>query len=233
MTWADLQAEPTFGFTIIGLIVVFGPIIAEKLRLPGLLGLLVGGALIGPNMLDILPDFSALEAIGSIGVLYLIFLAGMQLDIEAFIRYRRVSFGFGLLTAFIPFGLGIAASLALDIDLTASILIGSFWASFTLITYPTLTKFGLTSNRAVAATVGASSITDTISLMILALVVGSETGDSSGIRLILSILVGLVLLAVWCLGVVPAVARWFFRGLGEERSIRFMFVLVSFNLDFW
>jgi Kef-type K+ transport system membrane component KefB len=227
MTWVEIQATVTFGFSVVGLIVVFGPILAEKLRLPGLLGLLVGGALIGPNMLNVLPDVTGLESIGSIGVLYLIFLAGVQLDIDSFVRYRRISFGFGLLTAFIPFGLGIVMSLALGIDLAASILIGSFWASFTLITYPTLTRYGLTRNRAVAATVGASSITDTISLIILALVIGSETGDTGGARLILGILAGLAFLAVWCFGVVPAIARWFFSGLGEERSIRFMFVLVS------
>jgi Kef-type K+ transport system membrane component KefB len=149
MSWAEIQQGPTFGFTVVGLIVVFGPLVAEKLRLPGLLGLLIGGAVIGPNILDVLPDFTALESVGSIGVLYLIFLAGMQLDIEAFIRYRRISFGFGMLTAFIPLVLGTAVALALDIDLSAAMLIGSFWASFTLITYPTLSKYGLTRNRAV------------------------------------------------------------------------------------
>jgi Kef-type K+ transport system membrane component KefB len=227
MTWAEIQEGPAFGFTVIGMIVVFGPLIAEKLRMPGLLGLLIGGALIGPNILDVLPDFTALESIGSIGVLYLIFLAGMQLDIEAFLRYRRISAGFGMLTAFIPLVLGTLVALALDIDLAASILIGSFWASFTLITYPTLSKYGLTRNRAVAATVGASSITDTISLIILALVIGAETGDSSGAELVLRIALGLVVLAIWCFAVVPAIARWFFTGLGEERSLRFMFVLIS------
>jgi Kef-type K+ transport system membrane component KefB len=227
MSWTELQAGSTFGFTVIGLIVVFGPLIAEKLRLPGLLGLLLGGALIGPNMLDVLPDVQGLQSAGEIGVLYLIFLAGMQLDIEAFLRYRRISFGFGLLTALIPLVLGTLAALWFDIDLAAALLIGSFWASFTLITYPTLSQYGLTRNPAVAATVGASSITDTISLIILALIIGAETGDSGGIRLLLSIALGLIALAVWCLIVVPAIARWFFSGLGEERTLRFMFVLIS------
>jgi Kef-type K+ transport system membrane component KefB len=227
MPWSELQLQPTFGFTVVGLIVVFGPLVAEKLRLPGLLGLLVGGALIGPNMLSVLPDFTGLQSIGDIGVLYLIFLAGMQLDIDSFIKYRRISFGFGLLTAFIPFGLGVLVALAFGIDTSAAILIGSFWASFTLIAYPTISKFGLTRNPAVAATVGASSITDTISLIILALVIGAETGDSSGAQLVVSIAFGLVVVAVWCLAVIPAIARWFFSGVGQERTLRFMFVLIS------
>jgi Kef-type K+ transport system membrane component KefB len=227
MRWEAIQDEPTYGFTIVALIVVFGPLIAEKLRLPGILGLLIGGALIGPSMWNVLPDFSTLEAIGSLGVLYLIFLAGLQLDIESFVRYRRISFGFGLLTALTPLVLGTAVALALDIDLAAAILIGSFWASFTLIAYPTVSRLGLTRNRAVAATVGASSITDTISLVILALVIGAETGDSSGAELILRIALGLIVVAVWCFGIVPLIGRWFFTGLGQERSLRFMFLLLS------
>lgn len=227
MSWAEIQAEPTFGFTVVGLIVVFGPLIAQRLRLPGLLGLLIGGALVGPNMADVLPNFATLESIGSIGVLYLIFLAGLQLDIESFVQFRRVSAGFGLLTAFIPMMLGAAVALALGIDATAAVLVGSFWASFTLIAYPTIRRYGLSRNPAVAATVGASSITDMISLIVLALIVGAETGDTGGIRLVIEIGIGLGLLALWCFVVVPWIARWFFSGLGQERSLRFMLLLIA------
>ncbi|MDX2378732.1 MAG: cation:proton antiporter [Acidimicrobiia bacterium] len=227
MTWQEIQEGPAFGFTVIGLIVVFGPLIAERLRVPGLLGLLVGGALIGPNVFDVLPDFGSLEDVGSIGVLYLIFLAGLQLDIESFLENRNISIGFGLLTAFIPFGLGTVVALGLDMDLAAALLIGSFWASFTLIAYPTVSRFGLTRNRAVSATVGASSITDTISLTMLALIIGAETGDSKGWQLVISIAAGLVVVAIWCFLVVPLLARWFFSGLGQERTLRYMFVFVA------
>ena len=199
MSWEQIQEGPAFGFTVVALIIVFGPLFAERLRLPGLLGLLVGGAVIGPNMLDVLPSFDALDSVGSLGVLYLIFLAGLQLDIDAFLRYRKISAAFGLLTAFIPLVLGTIAALLLGIDATAAVLIGSFWASFTLITYPTVSQYGLTKNRSVAATVGASSITDTISLIILALIIGAEAGDSTGFGLVFSIAVGLVVLGLWCL----------------------------------
>jgi hypothetical protein len=94
MDWAAVQSSPAFGFTVVGLIIVFGPLVAERLRLPGLLGLLAFGAIIGPNMLEVLPRFAGLQAVGSIGVLYLIFLAGLQLDLETFVRYRVISGGF-------------------------------------------------------------------------------------------------------------------------------------------
>jgi Kef-type K+ transport system membrane component KefB len=80
--------EPGVRVTVVGLVIVFGPLVAERLRLPGLLGLLSFGAVIGPNMLEVLPRFAGPEAVGSIGVLYLIFLAGLQLDLDACVRYR-------------------------------------------------------------------------------------------------------------------------------------------------
>jgi Kef-type K+ transport system membrane component KefB len=227
MNWAAVQLSPAFGFTLVGLVIVFGPLVAERLRLPGLLGLLTFGAVIGPNMLDILPRFTGLQAVGSIGVLYLIFLAGLQLDLDAFVRHRVISAGFGLLTAFIPMALGTGAALLLGVELLPALLIGSFWASFTLIAYPTVARYGLTKTRPVAAIVGASAITDGVSLVVLALVVGTVTGDTGGARLVFDIVLGFVVLGVYCLVLIPAVARWFFTGLGQERTLRYILVFIS------
>jgi Kef-type K+ transport system membrane component KefB len=227
MNWADMQSSPAFGFTVVGLVIVFGPLVAERLRLPGLLGLLLFGAVIGPNMLDVLPRFAGLQAVGSIGVLYLIFLAGLQLDLEGFVRHRVISAGFGLLTAFIPMALGVGVALFLDIDMRPAVLIGSFWASFTLIAYPTVAKYGLTNTRPVAAIVGASAITDAISLVVLALIVGAETGNASGPRLVLEITLGFIVLGIYCFIVFPAIARWFFTGLGQERTLRYILVFIG------
>jgi Kef-type K+ transport system membrane component KefB len=227
MDWAAVQLSPAFGFTVVGLVIVFGPLVAERLRLPGLLGLLAFGAIIGPNMLDVLPRFAGLQAVGSIGVLYLIFLAGLQLDLETFVRYRVISGGFGLLTAVVPMALGTGVAMLLDIELMPALLIGSFWASFTLIAYPTVAKFGLTKTRPVAAIVGASAITDGISLIVLALIVVAETGDASGARLVLDLSLGFAALAVYCFVVFPVIARWFFTGLGQERTLRYILVFIG------
>ena len=222
-----LQSGPIFGYTLLGLIIIFGPLIAERLRLPGLLGLLIGGALVGPNMLSILDDFTTFENIGQLGILYLIFLAGLQIDLETFRRFWRISGAFGLITSVIPFTLGTLVTLQLGYNLKAAILIGSFWASFTLIAYPVLKQFDLTKNRAGAATLGASAVTDTVSLLVLALIAGSETGDQSGIRLVLMIMIGLVVLGLWCLVILPWITRWFFSTLGRGRILRFMLILVG------
>lgn len=227
MNWVEVQSSPAFGFTVVGLVIVFAPLIAERLRLPGLLGLLMFGAVIGPNMLDVLPRFAGLQAVGSIGVLYLIFLAGLQLDLESFARYKVISGGFGFFTSLVPMGLGFGVALLLGLDPLPSILIGSFWASFTLIAYPIVARFGLTTTRPVAAIVGASAITDAVSLVVLALVVGAHTGDASGVRLVIEIALGFVVLGIYCFIVVPAIARWFFTGLGQERTLRYILVFIS------
>jgi Kef-type K+ transport system membrane component KefB len=227
MDWAAVQLSPAFGFTVVGLVIVFGPLVAERLRLPGLLGLLIFGAVIGPNVLDVLPRFTGLQAVGSIGVLYLIFLAGLQLDLETFVRFRVISGGFGLLTSVVPMALGTGVALLAGIELLPALLIGSFWASFTLIAYPTVARYGLTKTRPVAAIVGASAITDGVSLVVLALVVGTVTGDTSGARLVLDIALGFAVLGVYCFVVVPAVARWFFTGLGQERTLRYILVFIA------
>ena len=222
-----IRNGPAFSVLVLGIIIIFAPLIAERLRMPGLLGLLIGGALIGPHVLGILEDFRAIENIGQIGILYLIFLAGLQMDLETFRRFWRISGGFGLITAVIPFALGTFITLQLGYDTKAAILIGSFWASFTLIAYPVLKQFDLTKNRAGAATLGASAITDTVSLLVLALVAGSETGDQTGTRLILSIALGLVILGAWCLVGLPWITRWFFSTLGRGRILRFMIIIVG------
>ncbi len=225
---ASIVNEPAYGFMVLALTIIIGPLVAQKLRLPGLIGLLIGGAVIGPNMLGVLETFSGIQAIGDIGVLYLIFLAGVGLDMKTFEDHRDAAISFGLITAFVPWVLGTVVASWEGYDLKTAILIGSFWASFTLVSYGSVTKFGLTRNPSMAATVGASSITDTIGLVALAVIVGSETGDSSSVVLIIEIFGGLALLAAYCLVLLPWVTRWFFAGLGQERELRFLMVLAGF-----
>ena len=228
MIVASVQSEPAFSFMVLALTIIIGPLVAQKLRLPGLIGLLIAGAVIGPNMLGVLEQFTFIEVVGGIGVLYLIFLAGLGLDMKTFEEHRNAALSFGLITAFVPWVLGTLVAYWEGYDFKTAVLIGSFWASFTLVSYGAVTKFGLTRNASMAATVGASSITDTIGLVALAVIIGSETGDSRTIVLVIEIVGGLALLAAYCLILLPRVTRWFFAGLGQERELRFLMVLAGF-----
>lgn len=213
---------------VVVVVIIAAPIIVEKVRIPGLIGLLIGGCIIGPNVLGIVSDsHGILDELGDVGLLYLMFVAGLELDLAVFARFRKQAISFSMLTFAIPLVLGIAAGFIVDYDAKSAVLLGSLFASYTLVVYPTVRNMGLASNRAVAVTVGATVITDTLALVVLAVVSGSTTGDASGLELILQIVLGLALLAAYCFVVLPRAAAWFFAGPGRSKALRYMFVLAS------
>ena len=214
-------------FGVVFVIAVF-PWLAERVRVPGIIGLLLGGLLLGQNGLGIVPAGDlVIPAVGHIGLLYLMFLAGVELDLAVLQRYRNKAVAFALLTFAIPLAFGFGAATALGNGTAASLLVGSLVASHTLVTYPTVRSHGLGSNGAVATAVGATVLTDTLALLVLAAVAGSATGQSSGGQLALQMGLGLAALVVWCFLVLPRVGRAFFRGIGQERTLRFVFLLAA------
>jgi Kef-type K+ transport system membrane component KefB len=211
---------------LVVVVIVAAPILVEKLRIPGLIGLLVGGCLLGPNVFGVVSDSDGiLKELGSVGLLYLMFMAGAELDLGVFAKYKKQAIVFALLTFAIPLGLGLIGGLLIDYELNSALLLGSLFASYTLVVYPTIRNMGLSSNRAVAVTVGATVITDTLALVVLAAVSGSATGEASGFELFSQIVLGLALVALLSFVVLPRVAVWFFRGPGRARTLRYMFVL--------
>ncbi|MEI2717365.1 MAG: cation:proton antiporter [Candidatus Nanopelagicales bacterium] len=204
-------------------VVLFLPPIMERLRIPGLLGMILGGFLIGPAAFNLI-DGAGLQALGSVGLLYLMFLAGLELDLGLFNRNRGAGVRFGLLTFAFPFVLGVIAGLWVGLDTWALVLIGSVWASHTLVTYPIVQRRGLVASRSVAISVGATVITDTLALLVLAVVAG---GDSQANPLV-TLTVGLAVLGGFTLLVLPRAARWWFKNQGQTRAARFVFVFMAF-----
>ena len=211
---------------LLAIIIIAGPYLAERLRLPGLIGLVLGGLLIGPFGLHLLRE-GALDAIGGIGLLFLMFIAGAELDLNLFQRIRGTAISFGLLTFILPFALGAIAAYILGLNIAASILMGSVWASHTLVAYPTVREAGLATNKAVAVAVSATVITDTLALLVLAIVSGitNESGGGDPVSTIVRLLIGLAGLVIWCMVILPRMAHWFFATLGQERILRFVFII--------
>jgi Kef-type K+ transport system membrane component KefB len=210
------------------LVIALAPILVERIRIPGMIGLLAGGCILGPNVLGIVSDSSGIvKDLGSVGLLYLMFLAGLELDLGVFARYRTQAITFALLTFAIPTAFGIAAGYMVDYDFAAALLLGSLFASYTLVVYPILRNMGLAANKAVAVSVGATVITDTMALIILAAVAGSTRGDASGFELFLNITLGFALLVLFCFVALKRAAEWFFRGPGRARGMRYLFVLTA------
>lgn len=209
------------------LVVVAAPIVVERIRIPGLIGLLAGGCIIGPNVLGIVSSHDGVvHALGELGLLYLMFVAGLELDFTVFARYRRQAAIFSFLTFTIPLGLGALGGFLVGYGPAASLLLGSLFASYTLVVYPIVRNLGLSANGAVATTVGATVLTDTLALVVLAGVAGSASGEAGGLELASQIGLGLTILAAFCFVVLPRVARWFFAGVGASRVLRYGFVLV-------
>jgi Kef-type K+ transport system membrane component KefB len=213
---------------VVVVVIIAAPVLVERMRIPGLIGLLVGGCLIGPNVLGVVGATSGiLHELGEVGLLYLMFLAGLELDLTVFARYRNRAAVFTALTFTIPLVLGMIGGFIVGYEFAAAVLLGSLWASYTLVIYPVVRNMGLAANPAVATTVGATVLNDTLALVVLAFVSGSTVGDANGAELLVQIVLGLGLLAAYCFLLLPVIARWFFRGIGTPRTLRYAFMLAG------
>jgi Kef-type K+ transport system membrane component KefB/mannitol/fructose-specific phosphotransferase system IIA component (Ntr-type) len=201
------------------------PWLFERLRVPGIIGLLVAGAAVGPHGINLLARDFTIVLLGTVGLLYLVFLAGLELDLNRFAEYRRQSMIFGVMSFGIPMLLATVTMPLLGFGMSASLLLGSIIGSHTLLAYPIVSRLGLTKNTAVTTVVGGTLVTDTLALSILAVIAGSlegELGVSFWIRLI-GILGLYVALVLWG---VPRLGRWFFRNTPGHAPAEFIFLML-------
>ena len=216
-------------FLIIFATLLLGPAIVERARVPGLIGLLLGGYAIGPHGLDLIGSGNTtVPDLGQLGLLYLMFVAGVELDLNLLRKYRRSAVAFGLLTFLLPMAFGTTVGLGLGWQVLAAILLGSLLASHTLITYPAVRDAGLASDPAVATVVGSTVLTDTLTLVVLAAVAGAAEGSRSTIDVAIQIVVGLVVLIAFSMLLLPLLAGWAFQLFGAERAVRYIVAITAF-----
>lgn len=217
-------ADPVLKFLLILLIILAAPLLLNKLRVPHLLGLIIAGAIIGPNGFNLVLRDSSIILSGTAGLLYIMFLAGLEIDMGDFKKNSGKSLVFGMYTFLIPMILGTVVGLwMLDFSMETSVLLASMFASHTLIAYPIISKLGISKNNAVSITVGGTMITDTLALLVLTIIVGMATGNADNafwIRLGVSI----VIFALIVLLVFPFIGRWFFKRVHDNIS-QYIFVL--------
>ncbi len=219
----------TLPFFLLMLCLVLGPRIAERIRLPAMVGLVLSGMLVGPHGAKILDTHEvALSSWGNFGLLYLMFAAGLEIDLKLFARNKKATLTFAAVSFIIPFSLGIASARLLSYAWAGAILMGSNWGSHTVVTYPILRRMGLARSPAVSTVVGATSVTDTSALLVLTFVAASvKKVGGVGIQ-VAEIAIGLGVLVFFSFYVLPRVARWFFARVGTEASYRFVFGMVAF-----
>lgn len=222
--WSLPLKNPVLIFSLILFIILFAPIILNRLKIPPLIGLIIAGAIIGPNAFYLLPRDSSIVLFGTVGLLYIMFLAGLEIDLADFRKNSGKSIVFGMFTFLIPMSLGTAAGYyVLGFSIPTSVLLASMFASHTLVSYPIIGKFGITKNRAVNITVGGTLITDTLALLVLAVIAGMSTGvidNNFWIKLGISVVVfGAVVLITF-----PLIGRWFFKRF-DDSIAQYIFVL--------
>ena len=218
-------ADPVLKFLLLLLIILAAPLLLNKLRIPHLLGLIIAGAIIGPHGFNLVLRDSSIILSGTAGLLYIMFLAGLEIDMADFKRNSTKSLAFGMYTFLIPMILGTVVGIwVLRFNVLTSVLLASMFASHTLIAYPIISKLGISKNKAVSITVGGTMITDTLALLVLTIIVGMATGqvnDMFWIRLGVSILI----FALIVLFGFPFIGRWFFKHVHDNIS-QYIFVLV-------
>ena len=216
--------NPVLLFSLLLFIILFAPIVLNKLRIPHLIGLIIAGAIIGPNGFNLIARDMSIILFGTVGLQYIMFLAGLEIDLAEFKKNSGKSLVFGLLTFSIPMLLGTLGGIyILHFSIPTSILLASMFASHTLIVYPLISKLGIAKNRAVTVAVGGTMITDTLALLVLAVIAGMQTGEINQafwIRLSVS----LVLFALVVVVLFPIIGRWFFKRYDDQIS-HYIFVL--------
>lgn len=218
--------EPVIVFTILITIILIAPIVFRKFRIPGIVGLIISGMIIGPHGIHLLESGESVKLLSTSGLLYLMFLVGLELDLRDLLRNRNKSIVFGALTFFIPLAFGfLVAHFLLSYNLLGSLLIASMFSTHTLIAYPIASRLGITRSEAVTITIGGTIITDTAVLVLLAFISAATQGAFTiifWIQIVLSISV-FSFLILWG---VPKISIWFFKNLEGESGAQYIFVLV-------
>jgi Kef-type K+ transport system membrane component KefB/nucleotide-binding universal stress UspA family protein len=213
-------------FLTIMAIMLVAPLLFERFKLPGIVGLILAGVVVGPHGLNLLQRDSTIILLGTVGLLFLMFMAGLETSLDDLKYNADKAAIFGLATFALPMVLGTVAMLALGYSWLAAILVASCFASHTLLALPVVGKLGIMRSPAVTATLGATLITNVLALLVLAVVVKAHQGSLS-LSFWLFLIPALSLYTFATLWGVPKIGRWFFRRFGHDEGAEFTFVVAT------
>ena len=218
--------EPTWIYLGVLSIVLFAPLLFNRLRMPHIIGMILAGLLIGPNGLNILDHDDSFELFGEVGLFYIMFLASLEINMQEMKQAKGGALLMGLAVFAIPIALGLLANtyiLKYDNFMT-SLLLASMYASYTLISYPIVARYGLSRLRCVNFVVGGTVITDTLTLFVLAIIVGVSRGEAN-VWFVLLMFVKLIAVGAIIIILFPRIARYFFRNYNDS-VIQYIFVMM-------
>ncbi|PKN85353.1 MAG: cation:proton antiporter [Chloroflexi bacterium HGW-Chloroflexi-8] len=217
--------EPVGIFLTIMAVILITPLLSERIRLPGIVGLIIGGMIIGPYGFNLLGQGGVIEMLATVGLLYLMFSAGLEVDTFVFQKTRNKAIVFGVLTYSIPQIFGIILGRFLGLEWMGAILLGSAVASHTLIALPVISQLGIMSNEAMSVTIGATVLTDITAFLVLAIVAGNPNGSQIVIGTIIKQIALILIYAALILFLIPRAGKYFFQKF-KSRSVEFQFMLL-------
>jgi Kef-type K+ transport system membrane component KefB len=229
MTFSDFNiqlpvTDPTWIFFLVLSIILFAPMLFERFRIPPIIGLILAGVIVGKHGFNVLNYDSSFRLFCNVGLYYIMFLAGLEMNMGGFKENRVKALTHGILAFIIPMLIGFVTNMSiLQYGAITSVLLASMYASHTLIAYPIVIRYGVSQHRSVGIAVGATAITDTLTLLVLAVIGGMFKGESSGF-LVIFLIVKVVFLSFLIIFFLPRIARWFFRHY-DDNVAQFLFVL--------
>ena len=224
--FADPITDPVAIFLTILAIMLVAPLLFERFQLPGIVGLILAGVVVGPDGLGMLERDSTIVLLGTVGLLFLMFMAGLETSLDDFKEDGDKATLFGLLTFVVPMAVGTVAMLWLGYGWLAALLVASCFSSHTLLALPVLNKLGIMRSPPVVLTLGATLITNVLALLALAVIVKAFQGDLT-LGFWLFLIPALTLYTFGCLWGVPKIGRWFFAKFGHDENAEFIFVLAT------
>jgi Kef-type K+ transport system membrane component KefB/mannitol/fructose-specific phosphotransferase system IIA component (Ntr-type)/nucleotide-binding universal stress UspA family protein len=217
--------DPVLMFAFIMAVILAAPALFERLKLPGIIGLIITGIIIGPHAFGIIKSADSIQLFSSVGLIYIMFLAGLEINLNEFTRQKKNSISFGMLTFMIPMIIGTLGSRHLfSFSWPTAILLASMFASHTLISFPITSRLGINRERFVVATIGGTIFTDTAAMLILAIIAESVSRDLTALFWVRQ-LIFLLLLIWFALWLLPRIAYFFFKILAPDGGKEFILTL--------
>ncbi|WP_414529873.1 cation:proton antiporter [Nodularia chucula] len=218
--------DPVAVFLMILGIMLIAPLLFEKIRLPGIVGLILAGVVVGPNGLGLLARDSTIILLGTVGLLFLMFMAGLETSLDDMKYNADKAVIFGLATFLVPMVLGTGGMMAIGYDLLPAVLVASCFASHTLLALPVASKLGIMRSQVMTTTLGGTLITNILALLVLAVVVRAHEGNLT-LQFWLFLIPSLIIYTFLILWGLPRLGRWFFQRFGHDEGAEFTFVLAS------
>jgi Kef-type K+ transport system membrane component KefB/nucleotide-binding universal stress UspA family protein len=224
-------SNPVAIFTLIISIILFVPFISKRLNIPSIFGLIVAGLIIGPNGTGLLENNQSVSMFATVGLLYIMFLAGLEINFNSFLQNRNKSIFFGAATFFVPLIIGfVILRYVMQFTFLPALLVSSMFSTHTLISYPIVSRLNITRRESVIITIGGTIITDTAVLVLFSIITAAYEGKLNGMFWfqLIFLLIVFVFAVLWGL---PKIARWYFNTFQSDSIQQYVFILVALFLS--